>query len=120
MPGKARRVASRQAQLNRKRKRQNKGPTGIPALGPTTEDGNGHAIGDITSTQPTQTVPAAVAVPASEPPRRAPRPATAATSPARVRGERPATENYIAAELRRILALSGVVFVVIVALGITL
>ena len=39
MPGKARRVASRQAQLNR-RKRQQRGPSGIPAVEATaaTED----------------------------------------------------------------------------------
>ena len=31
MPGKARRVASRQSQLNQRRKKQNRGPRGIPA-----------------------------------------------------------------------------------------
>ena len=46
MPGKARRVASRQAQLSRRRKRQQKGASPMPPLEPVADetDGNHAAV----------------------------------------------------------------------------
>ncbi len=116
MPGKARRVASRQAQLNR-RKRQQRGPSGIPAVEATaaTEDQQSaeetasQANGVVNSSEATAAAPAATVA------ARAPRPAGAG----RLRREHVASANYIGAELRRILIMASVVLVVIIVLGIT-
>ena len=114
MPGKARRVASRQAQLNR-RKRQQRGPSGIPAVEATaaTEDQQSaeetasQANGVVNSSEATADAPTAAA--------RAPRPA----GPGRLRREHVASANYIGAELRRILIMGSVILVVLIVLGIT-
>ena len=125
MPGKARRVASRQAQLGRKRKRQQARPSDAqPAVLVPAE------IEDDSTVTESQT--------AAEPPRPTPPPApirpspvaarnNAATpasagfrSPGRARRERPATYNYIGSEVRRILGMSSVVLAVIIVLGIVL
>ena len=116
MPGKARRVASRQAQLNR-RKRQQRGPSGIPAVEATaaTEDQQSaeetasQANGVVNSFEATADAPAATAA------ARAPRPA----GPGRLRREHVASANYIGAELRRILIMGSVILVVLIVLGIT-
>ena len=116
MPGKARRVASRQAQLNR-RKRQQRGPSGIPAVEATaaTEDQQSaeetasQANGVVNSSEATADAPA------TTPPARAPRPA----GPGRLRREHVASANYIGAELRRILIMGSVILVVLIVLGIT-
>jgi len=116
MPGKARRVASRQAQLNR-RKRQQRGPSGIPAVEATaaTEDQQSaeetasQANGVVNSSEATADAPDATAV------ARAPRPA----GPGRLRREHVASANYIGAELRRILIMGSVILVVLIVLGIT-
>ncbi len=116
MPGKARRVASRQAQLNR-RKRQQRGPSGIPAVEATaaTEDQQSaeetasQANGVVNSSEATADAPAATTG------ARAPRPA----GPGRLRREHVASANYIGAELRRILIMGSVILVVLIVLGIT-
>ena len=116
MPGKARRVASRQAQLNR-RKRQQRGPSGIPAVEATaaTEDQQSaeetasQANGVVNSSEATADAPAATAA------ARAPRLA----GPGRLRREHVASANYIGAELRRILIMGSVILVVLIVLGIT-
>ena len=116
MPGKARRVASRQAQLNR-RKRQQRGPSGIPAVEATaaTEDQQSaeetasQANGVVNSSEATADAPAATAA------ARAPRPA----GPGRLRREHVASANYIGAELRRILIMGSVILVALIVLGIT-
>jgi len=113
MPGKARRVASRQAQLNR-RKRQQRGPSGIPAVEATedqqsAEETASQANGVVNSSEATADAPAATAA------ARAPRPA----GPGRLRREHVASANYIGAELRRILIMGSVILVVLIVLGIT-
>ncbi len=118
MPGKARRVASRQAQLNR-RKRQQRGPSGIPAVEATAATGDqqsaeettSQANGVVNSSEATAAAPAATATAAA----RAPRPA----GPGRLRREHVASANYVGPEVRRILIMASVVFVVIIVLGIT-
>lgn len=116
MPGKARRVASRQAQLNR-RKRQQRGPSGIPAVEATagTEDQQSaeetasQANGVVNSSEATAAAPAATAA------ARAPHPA----GPGRLRRDHVASASYIGAELRRILIMGSVILVIIIVLGIT-
>ena len=120
MPGKARRVASRQAQLNRK-KRQQRGPSGIPAVEGTTaiqdqeaaEDSANQANG---ASGPAQAVATAVAPAATTTGEtRAPRPMVAG----RLRREQVSSANYVGAELRRILIMASVVLMVLIVLGIT-
>ena len=145
MAGKARRAAARQGQLNRKRKKSQRGPSGIPtaavvdneaaidnaaesaadsaaASGAVADQENGVAsVEAVASPTP---VPARANRPAT-----APRTATAGRSsrpdavpqgPGRIRGERPAAYNYMGAELRRIGVLSVSVIAVLVVLGIVL
>lgn len=135
MAGKARRVASRQAQLGRRRKRQQNRPEAGKAA--VTESKPA-----VDSTQPTSTELDAVAEvpvqeapePAAPPARPAPRPprpspvAARSADPdlaptrggARGRRERIATQANILPEIRRILAMSATVLVVIIVLGIVL
>ena len=125
MAGKARRVASRQAQLSRKRKKQQKGATGplSTVTAPADLDGQRAETAAPRVAEPTTATPTPTRAPAPAPARPAatpvaatqPRPAPRA--PSRARGERPATYNYIGAELRRILSLAIVVLVIIVVLG---
>ena len=118
MPGKARRVASRQAQLNR-RKRQQRGPSGIPAVEATAAPEDHHSAEETTSqangvVNPSETTAAAPSGTATSA-ARAPRPA----GPGRLRREHVASANYVGAELRRILIMASVVLVIIIVLGIT-
>jgi hypothetical protein len=112
MPGKSRRVASRQAQLSRQRRRQSRGPSGIPAtrqgtaVGPQPSDGvDARVQGSVGS---------APAAPRSSPP------VPAGSGSARARAERSVTYNYIGTEFRRILILSGVVLAALIVLAILL
>ena len=120
MPGKARRVASRQAQLNR-RKRQQRGPSGIPAVDATTSTQDQQTGEDIANqsngaSESVQSVTTAVApAAASTGESRAPRPMGAG----RLRREQVSSANYVGAELRRILIMGSVVLAVIIVLGIT-
>jgi hypothetical protein len=119
MPGKARRVASRQAQLNRK-KRQQRGPSGIPAVEAavatedqqadeeSSEQANGMA-------EPTQAVPTAGSAALATGETRAARPAGAG----RLRREQVSSASYVVPELRRILIMGSVVLAVIIILGTT-
>ncbi len=124
MPGKARRVASRQAQLNRRRKKQQKGPSGVPSAMPAPAEVDGHTGGDIASQaeEPAAFDPSGSRAPAVRPAAVAARPAMARPphSGPRSRGERPATYNYIGAELRRILVRAGAVLAALIVLGILL
>ena len=119
MPGKARRVASRQAQLGRKKKRQQRGASSAQPPEPVASELDGK-----------QAESAVPQVPAPPAPRSAPaRPspvaarATQAVStptPVRARGERPASYNYVGREIRRILVLATAVLAIIIVLGIVL
>ena len=122
MAGKARRVASRQAQLGRRRKRQQKGPGGgsLPEAAPTNADGDQTTDAGLQAPEPAAAAP--VPAPTLTPAPASPSPAVRIPSPtfAQVRGERPPAEKYIGAELKRILAIAGSVLATIIVLGIVL
>lgn len=122
MPGKARRVASRQAQLNQRRRRQQRGPRGIPtaAVEPILHDGQDnagiatHAMGP---EAPAQARPRSTTSPTPA----AGRTSTAAlrpSGPLRGRREHAPGVNYVGAELRRILVYAGLVLVALLALAV--
>ena len=137
MAGKGRRAASRQAQLNRKRKKTQKGPSGIPSTAQRVAD---HEIDEPVAvlagveeaeleTPEAPEATGAAAVPIGDAPvaRRATRPSPVARTPrgesasqGRLRGERPAAYLYVGAELRRILFLTAAIFATLVVLGILL
>ncbi len=126
MAGKSRRVASRQAQLSRKRKKTQKGPgPAIPAPSLPVEADGKHAEA-VPDAAPVVPEPAA---PPRSPAARRPSPVASRSpvaagaptrTPTRVRGERPPTQQYVGAEARRIVALASVVLAVIIALAVVL
>jgi hypothetical protein len=110
MAGKSRRVASRQSQLNQRKKRQQRGPSGIPATEPlpvgVDSDGSGDAPLDTMSSAAATTAVAtapATAVPARR-------------VSARSRDDRTASYAYMGSEFRRILIMAGIGFAVLVIL----
>ncbi len=114
MPGKGRRVASRQAQLGRRRRKPARSDGGMPSSQAPAAVAESQSV-DAVDTQPARpAAPAGVdreAVPA--------RPAPAA--PQRVprsRAERPTAYNYVGAEVRRILIMAGVLLAVLIVLAI--
>ncbi|MCH7737432.1 MAG: hypothetical protein IH872_08525 [Chloroflexi bacterium] len=129
MAGKSRRTASRQAQL--KRKKNTKGPSGIPtgrrvtvpeaddpvAVPAGVEDAEFDA-----SPEAIEAAEAAVVPRASRPSpaARTPRGEFAGQAQSRLRGERPAAYLYVGAELRRILILTAAILAALVVLGIVL
>ena len=122
MAGKGRRAAARQGELSRRRKRGQRGPSGIPASVP--HQGQGES--DIGVAPPAD---AEAEFSANDEAQQArPAAATAATATAspsrparrpgsRARGERPAAHNYVGAELRRIAALATVALAALVVLS---
>ena len=123
MPGKSRRVASRQAQLNQRRKKQQRGPRGIPTAEPDAPVQNGHTRPAVTTQTLEQGEPAPTAVatrgrPSDEPAR--PSPVSRTVGSPRARREQLNTVNYVGAELRRILILASAVFAVIIGLAVVL
>ena len=129
MAGKARRAATRQGQL--KRKKNVKGPSGIPTgrrvsapVAPDTtaapagvEEGDYDdspeeitAVEAAVSPQPARPSPAA----------RTPRGEFAGQGQGRLRGERPAAYLYVGSEFRRILVLTSAMVAALVVLGIIL
>ena len=114
MPGKGRRVASRQAQIGRKRRRQ----------GRATVAGDGPLAAE-ESTRVATAEPGTQAEPQSTAPVNAPQvpvqPSPAQSSPQRNaprnRLDRPAAYNYVGTEVRRILIMSGVLLAVLIALS---
>ena len=127
MAGKARRTASRQGQL--KRKRATKGPGGIPSTTrrvtvPETDETApvpaGAREADI-DPEALAAAEATVAPPASRPTTaRTPRGEFAGQGQGRLRGERPAAYLYLGAEFRRILTLTIAIFMALIVLGIVL
>ena len=121
MPGKARRVASRQSQLNQRRKKQNRGPRGIPAAVGSRPNVNSGANGrpDAQTPEPSR---------AAQPVATAPRPERSPERPSPVnrqtqdssrtpRREPTGATSYVGYEIKRILALAGAVVAVIVGLS---
>ncbi len=120
MAGKSRRVASRQAQLNRRKKRQQRGPSGIPiddrqpvSVGVETGgDPSGGSDSDRTlSGADTRSAAASVAQPAPAPAAR-----SQIRSPSRSRDERPSAYTYMGPELRRTLIMGATGIAVLVIL----
>ncbi len=143
MAGKGRRTASRQAQLNRKRKKTQKGPSGIPSTARRVADSDveeavavsaGVQDAELEAPEAPETTVATglPAVPISDVPAapRASRPSrVAARTPrgefagqgqGRLRGERPAAYLYVGAEFRRIMVLAGAILTILIVLGIIL
>ena len=120
MPGKARRVASRQAQLNQRRKRQQKGPRGIPTAAPEATAQDNQPVDGVDAQPMESAAPASVAAPPRESPgagdSRA-SPVTRSTGTMRARRDSIAAANYVGAELRRILLLGGVILAVLFGLA---
>ena len=122
MAGKARRAAARQGELSRRRKRTQRGPSGVPAVPAQQQNDLTVAVAndaaDTMAIQPQAEQAAATAAPAV-----APRPAQVSAPQrfqGRQRGERPAAYNYVGAELRRIAMLSTVVIAALVVLSVVL
>ena len=124
MAGKGRRAAARQGELSRRRKRGQRGPSGIPASVPHQGQGESDIgvasaadaeAGSSANDEAQQARPAAAtaATAAASPSRPARRPG----SRGRARGERPAAHNYVGAELRRIAALATVALAALVVLS---
>lgn len=118
MPGKGRRVASRQAELGKKRRRQTRGAASVTAEGSEA----------VAVTQAVTTGETAVATEVresppvaarSQPPVRSRSNAPQANrTPTRARLDRPAAYNYVMPELRRILIMSGTLLGVLIGLSV--
>ena len=118
MPGKDRRVAARQSQLNRRRRKQQRGPSGTPPIAPARVQVDDRPSDEVAE-PPQHPEAAAPATMPAAPVAAQPGPAGALRS-VRVRGERPDAYNYVVPEIRRILAMAGVVMVALVVLGVLL
>lgn len=115
MPGKGRRVASRQAQLGRRRKRQTRGPSGTPTAEPETRAAAPRPLAESVATEVREPAPPLTNVRAPTPPRPvAPLPQTRS---ARGRGDLGIAYRYVMPELRRIGIMAGVLLVVLVVLS---
>lgn len=117
MPARGKRVASRQAQLNRRRRRQ-----GRPAAELAITEGAAEGIATATTIAPPEPVPSSRSSENAETVATPPQPSV---SPARTT-ERPHNQiragqglayNHLASELRRILILAGVVTVVLLGVS---
>ena len=127
MAGKARRAASRQGQL--KRKKQTKGPSGIPAPGRVASVPEADDVADMPenafeSTMEQEALSTSDEAIAPPVPRaassRTPRGELGTRGQGRLRGERPAAYLYVGAEFRRILCLTSAVLAALIVLGIVL
>lgn len=109
MPGKGRRMASRQAELGRRRRRQNRASAAVaaPPAGPPPN------AAPVAEPQRDSTAPAARETPQQQ----RPAPAPAQPAPSRSRGDRPAAYNYMVPEVRRISIMAGVLLVGLIALS---
>ena len=113
MPGKGRRVASRQAQLGRRRRKAVRGNGAVPlAQAPAAVVDSQPA--DAVDTQPQEPVATTRTERQTAPVR--PVPATLPRGP-RARAERPTAYNYVGHEVRRILIMAGISIVVLIALA---
>ena len=134
MAGKGRRAASRQAQLNRKRKKTQKGPSGIPSTAQRVADSEDEGpvavlagVEDAALEAPEAMEAAGASAGVVPPAPRASRPSPVARTPrgesagqGRLRGERPAAYLYVGAELRRIMILTAAILAALIVLGIVL
>ena len=118
MPGKGRRVASRQAELGKKRKRQTRGAASITAEG----SGAVAVTPSVTSVETVldsgvrESLPIAARSQSAEQSRS--NVSQVNRTPTRARLDRPAAYNYVMPELRRILIMSGTLLGVLIGLSI--
>ena len=116
MAGKSRRVASRQSQLNRRKKRQQRGPSGVPTtehqlvgVAQDTIEGAGtETITDAGSESTNTSVTTTPPVPVTDVP--------VVRGPSRTRDDRTSSYVHMGSEIRRILVMGGVGFAVLVIL----
>ena len=124
MPAKGRRVASRQAQLGRRRRRQAQPVGDTPAVAAVVTEEE-PADTTVKTAPPTADGIAATPVngsPAAAPPRAAApvRPSRSGRSPAQNRNEVPMAYTHLGSELRRILTLAGALLVILVVLAVVI
>ena len=119
MPGKARKVASRQGQLNRRRRKQQRGPSGFPPAGQLTVEVDERPSDGVATQQREPVASAPAAVEPNSIPDRPSRASPPRVSP-RTRGERPDAYAYVRPEVRRILLMASTVLVALIVLGILL
>ena len=116
MASKSRRVASRQSQLNRRKRKQQRGPSGIPAGVPEPDNAvssaDGGALDDVAATALADPAPVTL-VPSAQI-------ANPTRSQTRIRDERPAAYQYMGPEIRRIVVMAGTAFAVLAVLKIVL
>lgn len=121
MAGKSRRVASRQAQLTQRKKRNQRGPRGIPTaeqvpvsvgVDPGADAPEGAMPSAVAQTSDSVTTAATTAAAVAP----TPAPATPARSPSRSREERPAAMTYMVPELSRILVMAATGFAILIVL----
>ena len=117
MPGKGRRVASRQAELGKKRKRQTRGAASITAEG----SGAVAVTPSVTSVETVldsgvrESLPIAARSQSTEQSRS--NVSQVNRTPTRARLDRPAAYNYVMPELCRILIMSGTLLGVLIGLS---
>ena len=116
MAGKSRRVAARQAQLNRRRKKQQRGPSGIPAAPrEAAAVAEAPAVAEAAvATAPVEPSPAPEARPSA--PSAAYRGAPRARPAASPREQNVPAAQYMVPEIRRIAAMAATAFAVLIVL----
>jgi hypothetical protein len=114
MPDKGRRIASRQAQLGRRRRRQNRGPTGAAVAESDSNVSAGRTSEPAATGVQDPDNAAQTAAPAAPS-----RPIVTVAQPrsGRQRGERPTAYNYTWTELRRILVLGSILSIILVVVA---
>ncbi len=129
MAGKARRAAARQSELSRRRKKGQRGPSGIPATSqPPDQPGPGGGapalamqgagvVSGASAVGPLDDMPEPVVEPTTQ---AVPQATTRPRASGRLRGDRPTAYNYVGSEMRRIAALTTVVLAAVVALSFVL
>jgi hypothetical protein len=114
MPGKGRRVASRQAELGKKRRRQTRGAGSV-----TAEGSEAVAVTPGETAVATEVRESSPVVARSQSPVQSRSNAPQANrTPTRARLDRPVAYNYVMPELRRILIMSGTLLGVLIGLSI--
>ena len=121
MPAKGRRVASRQAQLGRRRRRaarvaDDTSPVAAVAVDDEAAPGNTA----VTAQPPAAEGTAAAPVSGAPAPARATAPGRAVRNQTRNRADLPLAYTHLSSELRRILIMAGVLLVVLVVLAVVL
>ena len=117
MPAKGRRVASRQAQLGRRRRRAARVADDTSPVAVVAVDEDNTAV---TAQPPAAEGTAAAPVSGAPAPARATAPGRAVRNQTRNRADLPLAYTHLSSELRRILIMAGVLLVVLVVLAVLL